>query len=163
MIYRDDQNGFLKSVASGLVEEPVDVPSNRRALETGGTVYVTPSPTAGYVWPIRKIKGRWKVLFGVTPAPGLTQAEAIDGMADVRHRFNRLADRIEKEGGYETYRAEFVSACEQFDQLVTNNPEGNLPEPFLGEYNVFLEKAYEAERRRHREILSEMETRDEQE
>lgn len=163
VIYRDDQNDFLTSVASGLFEEPVEVPSNLRALETGGTVYVTPSPTARYVWPVRKIKGRWKVLFGVTPAPGMTQDEAIDGLADVRRHFNKIADRIEKGESFETYRDELSNACFQLGSLVANMPETNLPEPFLGEYKVFLEKAYEAERRRHSEILSEMEKRAEQE
>jgi hypothetical protein len=163
VIYRDDQNDFLKGVRSGRFEQPVDVPSNTRALETGGTVYVTLVPTVGYVWPVRKIKGRWKVLFGVTPAPGITQDEAIDGMEDIRHRFNKIADRIEEGESFETYQDEFVSACDQFGQLVNNTPEVNLPEPFLGEYNAFLKKAYEEEERRMSEFLSEMETRDEQE
>ena len=163
VIHRDDQNDFLQSVASGQFEEPVDVPSNTRALEAGGTVYVTPSPTAGYVWPVRKIEGRWKVLFGVTPAPGLTQDEAIDGMEDLRHRFNKIADRIEEGESSETYQPELANACDQFGQLVANFPESNLPEPFLGEYDGFLKKAYEERDRRNREFRSEMETRAEQE
>jgi hypothetical protein len=164
VIHRDDQNDFLKDVRNGYgFEDMVDVPSNLRALETGGTVYVTPGQPTGIVWPVRKVKGRWKVLFGVTPAPGITQDESIDSMEDIRHRFNKIADRIEGGEIVETHRDEFVNACEQFDQLVTNTPGANLPEPFLGEYNALLEKEYEEGERRRREMLSEMETRAEQE
>ena len=126
-------------------------------------MYVTPRPTAGYVWPVRKIKGRWKVLFGLIPAPGITQDEAIDGMADVRHRFNKIADRIEEGESLETYRDELANACFELGSLVVDIPENHLPEPFFGEYNAFLKKAYEERDRRSSEFLSEMETRAEQE